>query len=495
MASIDLQDAFHLVSLHESHRKFVRFEWKDTLYEYTCLPFGLSCSPRIFTKLMKPVVEYLRSRNHVSVIYLDDMLLIGQSYNQCQNNVIETRSLLEKLGLLVNEKKSTLTPTNELKYLGFIFNTKDMTMELPDQKRIKIRKICFNVINSKSISILKAAELIGYLGSASPAVPYSPLYIRRLEYEKTIALHKYNNYSSEFTFSTNSIEDLQWWLKNVPLAKMKIRRDSFDSVIFCDASLTGWGGHCNGNETRGFWTVKEKVCHINTLELLAILYSLKAFVRIRNAKILIRSDSTTAISYVNKYGGCRSQSCHEVAMSIWKWCQEMNIFIFASYISTSENYLADFRSRETLDQSDFSLGDMYFEQLCKVFYVPLFDLFASRATKKCKEYYSWFPDPESSGVDAFTFLWANSFYAFPPFNLIGRALRKIIEDNVSGIVVVPFWKCQPWWPVFTKICNNKMTIYGPNKKLLLCPYTNSPHPLWRSIQVAVAVVSPSLFAD
>ncbi len=98
-----------------------------------------------------------------------------------------------------------------------------MTMELPNQKRVKILQLFSTVMNSKSISILKVAELIGYLGSASPAVPYLPLYIRRLEYEKTKALQKYNDYSSEFTFSTTSREDLQWWLQNVSLVKMKIK--------------------------------------------------------------------------------------------------------------------------------------------------------------------------------------------------------------------------------------------------------------------------------
>ncbi len=38
-------------------------------YKFTCLPFGLSCAPRVFTKIMKPVVSYLRSRG-VSLIII-----------------------------------------------------------------------------------------------------------------------------------------------------------------------------------------------------------------------------------------------------------------------------------------------------------------------------------------------------------------------------------------------------------------------------------------
>ena len=38
----------------------------------TCLPFGLSSAPRVFTKVMKPVIGMVRSQGIRSVIYLDD---------------------------------------------------------------------------------------------------------------------------------------------------------------------------------------------------------------------------------------------------------------------------------------------------------------------------------------------------------------------------------------------------------------------------------------
>jgi hypothetical protein len=41
MAKLDLQDAYFLVAVTPEHRKFLCFFWKDVLYEYSCLPFGL----------------------------------------------------------------------------------------------------------------------------------------------------------------------------------------------------------------------------------------------------------------------------------------------------------------------------------------------------------------------------------------------------------------------------------------------------------------------
>ena len=50
MATLDLQDAYYLISIHESCRKYLRFKYLDEMYEFTCLPFGLSVAPLVFYK-------------------------------------------------------------------------------------------------------------------------------------------------------------------------------------------------------------------------------------------------------------------------------------------------------------------------------------------------------------------------------------------------------------------------------------------------------------
>jgi hypothetical protein len=60
MVKIDLKDAYFTVQVWQGHQKFLRFYWKESLFEFACLPFGLASAPRVFTKLMKPVVALLR---------------------------------------------------------------------------------------------------------------------------------------------------------------------------------------------------------------------------------------------------------------------------------------------------------------------------------------------------------------------------------------------------------------------------------------------------
>jgi len=95
MASIDLRDAYFLVPIHKLHRKYLRFRYMDKLYEFSCLPFGISVAPRVFTKLLRPVVTHLRSLGYANIIYLDDILILGNTLNECLENINTTVSLLQ----------------------------------------------------------------------------------------------------------------------------------------------------------------------------------------------------------------------------------------------------------------------------------------------------------------------------------------------------------------------------------------------------------------
>lgn len=92
--SIDLKDAYYLIPIHESSQKYLRFKWKGRLFEFKCMCFGLSVAPRIFTKVMKPVISYLRRQGFTSCIYLDDILLLGDDFLDCEQNIHVTVELL-----------------------------------------------------------------------------------------------------------------------------------------------------------------------------------------------------------------------------------------------------------------------------------------------------------------------------------------------------------------------------------------------------------------
>ena len=77
MASIDIKDAYYSVPIAPEHRKYLRFQWKGKLLQYTCFANGLACCPRFFTKLLKLAYASLRQTRDEIVPYIDDSYLQG----------------------------------------------------------------------------------------------------------------------------------------------------------------------------------------------------------------------------------------------------------------------------------------------------------------------------------------------------------------------------------------------------------------------------------
>jgi hypothetical protein len=97
------------------------------------LPNGLTTAPRIFTKILKVPFSHLRKRGHTNVAYIDDSLLISNSYSECSVNISETVSLLDSLGFTIHPAKSVMQPTQIIIFLGFVLNSQNMTIRLTNE--------------------------------------------------------------------------------------------------------------------------------------------------------------------------------------------------------------------------------------------------------------------------------------------------------------------------------------------------------------------------
>ena len=114
MASIDLKDAYYTVPIFHAHQKYLKFIFNDTLYQYTCMANGLSCAPRVFTKLLKPVYATLHNLGYLSLGYIDDSYLQGDTSSECLENVKVKASLFKKVGFHLHLTKSVIIPTQRL---------------------------------------------------------------------------------------------------------------------------------------------------------------------------------------------------------------------------------------------------------------------------------------------------------------------------------------------------------------------------------------------
>ena len=105
-------------------------------------------------------------------------------------------------------------------------------------------------------------------------------------------------------------------------------------------------------------------------------------------------------------------------------------------------------------------------------------------------YCAWRPDPGCTHVDAFSINWSTyAFYAFSPFSLVSRCVQKIIQDKAKGILVVPLWTTQPWFPLVLQLPYRQPWVLPPARNLLQHPSQPEPHPLHKKLQLMVCLLS------
>ena len=170
------KDFYQTIPIEKKSRIYLRFLWGGRLYQFTCLPFGLRSSPRIFTKVLKPLLVYLRALGVRLLVCLDDILVMTATPELCLEHTQLTWQLLTDLGFL---KKSVLTPKQQAEYLGFIVNSIEMKLFLTEEKLLR-SKLEAEMLLKLNPVVKILASLLGFCQSTLPAIAVAPLHFRNL---------------------------------------------------------------------------------------------------------------------------------------------------------------------------------------------------------------------------------------------------------------------------------------------------------------------------
>ena len=123
MATIDLKDVCYSVKIDGDDTRVLNFFCNLKLLNFVVLPNGLPPAPQKFTKLTKPPLTMLRMQGYTVAIYIDDIIAIDQSFEECLLTVVETINLLQKLGFVIHPDKNKFMPAKVVEYLGFIIDS------------------------------------------------------------------------------------------------------------------------------------------------------------------------------------------------------------------------------------------------------------------------------------------------------------------------------------------------------------------------------------
>ena len=240
---INLKDAYLTVPIHPEDRRFLRIFWEGVLYQFRCLPFGLSPAPWLFTKIVKPIVTFLRKQGLRLVIYLDDILILNSCAEGARRDFLLVVSVFESCGFLINLEKSVGTPNQVMEYLGLIVDSRSLSLSLRPEKVAEIIELCRNALKHVSISLREVAKILGNLAWAIKAIPFAQAHYRELQLQFIESKKQFeNSLNSSIYLNSASKRDLTWWIDNINRCNGRpMSATEPDLAIFSDASLSGWG--------------------------------------------------------------------------------------------------------------------------------------------------------------------------------------------------------------------------------------------------------------
>ena len=454
MCKVDLKNAYYSVPVHAQSQPYLAFKWKGKTYMFKRLCFGLKSAPRIFTKIMKPVLEFMRKQGARIVGYIDDFWICHPNKEKCKELTMMLVKLLHDLGFTVNVEKSILDPVRKLVFLGMIICTETMSVSLPEGKKAKILAQVRRLLRSKQVSPLEMASLIGKLEALRPAFNMAPLYYRVLQHWATSHQYKNGEYpTGKIHIPQEQWEELHFWSILLPTLKPQPIRGyegAIHRLLVSDGSPSGWGMTMDKKLADfGKFTQLESDLPQNERELLGILRGLQKFAPfLTGSNVLIQGDNVTSLSYIRKKGNPGNLTLNKMAVDIWEVAMNHSINLETEHIPGEDIPGEDDLSRQyqegRTETTEWALPRRVFNQISRTFKPLNRDLFASPLNNQLPNFISW-KIPHSQ-MNAFHYRWFPGDYAFPPFTLVNRVLNKVRRDKCSLILIAPDWPTQCWYP-------------------------------------------------
>ena len=163
-----MSQAYQQILLDEPNKNLVVINTPKGLFKYNRLPFGVSCAPGIFQRVMDSLLKGIPG----VVVYLDDILIMGSSEEEHLSSLKQVLTRLQDAGLRLNKKKCNfLVPS--VTYLGYRIDSEGLH---PTDEKLKAVQ---QAPTPTSVTELKAyLGLLTYYGRFLPHLPsvLAPLY-------------------------------------------------------------------------------------------------------------------------------------------------------------------------------------------------------------------------------------------------------------------------------------------------------------------------------
>ena len=485
----DLENQYFHVAIHESHHQYLGFNLpneqtgEEEFYCFSVMIYGLSMAVNVVTRLTSPLMEYLNKQGVRAAIMIDDGRVLGKSKEEAWQNHLLAIDIFQKAGWNIQHAKTSTEPTMQLYHQGFTTDTELMSYSIPG---FKVQHLKDQISGVSSTMVLReVARIVGKLISVERAVgPFIRIMLRsaqqflatRVEDEGDDAwdmefqvpsdvigdlefikehFEDYNTQpilNNSTGFCLNSVVNLQELLRPV------LETEQFGGIRAGDASETQVVSYNVMDPLKDVivdqFTDDEKQLSSSSRELKAVesaVEKMKKDLKKINPTILYwMTDSQVVCRWLLK--GSSLQSVQRRLVRLFKMLQVFGLRLVPVWLPREHELivLADSVSKfhDTddwgLDRKSFKILEMLTPRKFTL------DAFANCTNKQVDKFYSKVISPGAAGVNALMQNWSEDYtYVCPPVKMVIEVYRYIQNIPCAGVLVVPFWPKNIFWPVLT----------------------------------------------
>ena len=428
------------------------------------------------------------------VIYLDDLAFVIEGSQAAAHRARDfIDKAISKAGLHRHPSKGQFLIAEQIlhDHLGYRVDIPANLLSIPERRCAKVRQLavalkCNSARNRRLVDSKLLQQFCGVACSMTRAVPAARLRLRSL-YDCTALNRPLSR------LNCTALHDLTFWAQltgTSPDNGVPLFQSPTSKVLYTDASGgIGWGGvmpaepvqralcraharmpgadaqqlhaaagvacpaylHQGSSICAGYWDTDLMDLHVTWKELRAFHRAIRVWGRqLSGARVLLFCDNQAVCSLL-RHGTSRSALLMAELRVVWQLLVDLEIKIDPIYIRSEDNP-ADLPSRRQ-DSSDWTFRPRMRAQLRALWPREFtLDPFACARTTMAPTWCSLHDDEGGIAADGFCTSWSGeTVFLNPPWRDLARVLRKIFEDRTCGVLVIPRWPSQHWWPLLLRL--------------------------------------------
>ncbi len=473
MVKIDMEDAYNHLWVDDISAALLGICFDGKIYRWRSMGFGLKWAPYLFTKVVRESLRELRLRGVEILDYLDDLIIIAKSKLECQWMMNATIHHLTALGWRINWTKSHLIPTQQLEWIGFLWDTTTMKVSIPEPKLRTIVTTTKKMARRTIVSCRDLAKWLGHVASIGAVCKQQALFCRE-SHALLRRMRRTLGWSEKGPLSTAARQEMKLWARSLESWNAAdIKTPEIKLHVQADASQSGWGAAnlTTGEIIGGFWRAPVRFQHITRKETMAGIFAVRAFApQMEDGTLLLDTDNICCRRYLNRLQGGRLPHLFRPCRRLFKLLQQRRITLKVRYIRGKDNIIADWASRIPRDRNDWAVRMDFLRMVWRKLRVhPTLDCFATATNRRCDRFISRTTQPWAWGVDFFAIparllrkfrLWAN-----PPWPLMALLLDHIRRYRLRITVCLPIWTTLRWWPLALRLMESEVVLIPPRVNL------------------------------